>query len=75
MKTYRLASANFVYAPGMIEYVINAAKFESERDLMIELVRKGWNIPLPAAAALVQQKVPYAIVGETVVFTVGRNLQ
>lgn len=70
MMTYRLASADFVHAPSMIAFAINGAKFKKDRQKMINLVAKGWNIPFQAAIALVKEKVPFTIVGETVVFTV-----
>lgn len=70
MTTYCLASADFVYAPNLVRFAINGAKFKKDRPAMVKLVAKGWNIPVSAALALVKEKVPYTIVGETVVFTV-----
>lgn len=70
MTKYRLASVDFVFAPGFIAFAINGAKFEKDRKQMIDLVAKGWSIPHHAAEVLICESVPYEIVGETVVFTV-----
>lgn len=68
MKTYRLGSSEMICAPGMVRWAINGAFFKKDRPQMIEVIRRGWNVPQDAAAALVTGKVPYTVEDETVVF-------
>ncbi len=65
---YRLASAEFVHAPGLIAWAQNGARFENDREKLITVVEKTWNIPRAAAEALVMNKVPFKIENETVIF-------
>ena len=67
-KQYRLGSAEAVYAPGLIKWAINGAKFEKDRPAMIDVVTATWDVPPEAAMALVMEQVPYTIEGETLVF-------
>lgn len=69
MKTYRLGSSEMFYAPGMIAWAINGAKFEKDRPQMVRVISDGWGIPKAAALALLTGKVPHTIEGDTVVFT------
>jgi hypothetical protein len=69
VKTYRLGSTEFVSAPGMVKWAINGAKFRKDRDAMIKVIAETWNVPRPAAFALVTGEVPFTLDGETVVFT------
>ena len=69
MKTYRLGSSDFVYAPGLVRWAINGAHFAKDRPKMVEVVA-SWGVPKKAARALVTGKVPYKVEGETVVFSV-----
>jgi hypothetical protein len=68
MKQYRLGSNEMVSAPGMVQWAINGAHFESDRAQMIKVIADGWHLPQEAATALVLQQVPYTIEDETVVF-------
>jgi hypothetical protein len=68
-KQYRLGSAEMVYAPGLIKWAINGAKFEKDRPAMIDVVSETWGVPPEAAMALVMEQVPYSIDDETVVFS------
>ena len=68
MKTYRLGSAEFVHAPGLIRWAINGAKFKKDRRTVTNVVAQTWNIPMSAALALTTEKVPFTLDGETVVF-------
>lgn len=69
VKTYRLGSAEFVYAPGMVKWAINGAKFKKDRKAMVNVIVKTWSVPTHAATALLLEQVPYTIEGEAVVFT------
>jgi hypothetical protein len=70
MKTYRLGSSEAIFAPGMVRWAINGAKFAKDRAAMVRAISQGWNIPHDAALALVTGKAPFTIDGETVVFEV-----
>ena len=69
MKEYRLGSTEFVSAPGMVRWCINAAGFPRDRAQMINVISATWNVPPEAARALLLQQVPFTVEGETVVFT------
>lgn len=69
MKEYRLASAEFVHAPGLVAWAINGAKFQKDRMQMISVIEKTWSIPRVAAFALVTEEVTFTLDGDTVVFT------
>ena len=73
MKQYRLGSAEFVSAPGMVKWAINGAKFEKDRPAMIDIISQTWNVPMEAAMALVMEQVPYSVEGEAVVFAFGKE--
>lgn len=66
---YRLGSAEMVYAPGLIKWAINGAKFEADRPAMIDVITATWSIPPEAAMALVMERVPFTVENEAVVFT------
>jgi hypothetical protein len=68
VKTYRLGSSPFVYAPGLIAWAINGASFPKDRKNLANVVAATWKLPMAAATALVTRKVPHTIDGETVVF-------
>lgn len=69
VKTYRLGSAEFVSAPGMVKWAINGAKFEKDRANMVNVIVMTWGVPREAATALLLEQVPYSVEDETVVFT------
>ena len=70
MKTYQLGSAPMIYAPGMIRWAINGAAFKKDRAALVRVVTEGWpGVTKAAATALLTEKVPYTVEGETVVFT------
>jgi hypothetical protein len=66
-KTYRLGSSEMVYAPGIIRWAI--CGFKSDRQAMIEIVLSWKGVSEAAAIALLSQRVPFTVEGETVVFT------
>jgi hypothetical protein len=68
MKTYRLGSNNAIFAPAIVRWAVNGAKFEKDRAAMARVISQGWNVPRDAALALVTGQVPYTIENETVVF-------
>jgi hypothetical protein len=68
VKQYRLASAEFVSAPGLVKWAINGAAFKKDRAAMVNIIAKTWGVPTDAAVALLTQQVPYTIENETVVF-------
>jgi hypothetical protein len=69
MKTYRLGSAEFVSAPGLVRWAINGAAFKRDRAAMVKVVADTWSVPKEAATALLLKKVSYTVEGETVVFS------
>jgi hypothetical protein len=70
MKTYTLASSNFVHTPGFICWAINGCKFPKDRKRLIKMISDGWSIPSPAARALLLEEVPFTVVdGDAVRFT------
>lgn len=70
MTTYRLASAAFVHAPGLIAWAINGAKFPRDRAIMARIVRETWKLPEQVAYDFVCGHHPYTLDGDTVVFEV-----
>jgi hypothetical protein len=70
MTTYRLASSDFVYAPNLVAFAINGARFKKDRQKMINLIAKGWGVPFAAAIQLVKGRVPFTVENDAVVFTV-----
>lgn len=69
--TYRLGSADFVNAPGLIAWAINGYQFEKDRDVLRDIVSKTWGIPHEATDALLLKRVPFTIENRTVVFEYG----
>jgi hypothetical protein len=70
LKTYRLASGEFVYAPGIVRWAIHGAKLlKSDREKVTNLIASTWGLPGEAALALVTEKVPYSVEDDTVVFS------
>ena len=67
MNTYRLASAAFVHAPGLIAWAINGAAFPKDRAAMVRIVRETWNLPEHVAYDIVTEELPYTLDGDTVV--------
>lgn len=65
---YALGSNEAVFAPGIVKWAINGAHFKKDAPQMIKVISEGWGVPVEAAKALVMQKVPYKIEGESVVF-------
>lgn len=71
MTTYRLGSSDFAYAPNIVRFAINGAKFKKDRQKLVNLIANTWGVPKGAALCLVKEKVPFTVEGETVVFSVG----
>jgi hypothetical protein len=67
-KVYSLGSNSLVYAPGIIRWAINGAKFTDDRKRMIHIVASTWGIPKFAAEQLITQKVPFTVVNDAVRF-------
>jgi hypothetical protein len=65
---YALGSNAAIFAPGMVAWAINGAKFKADAPQMAKVIADGWSIPVEAAKALVLGKVPYKVEGEKVVF-------
>jgi len=72
-RVYSLGSNSLVYAPGIVQWAINAAKFPEDRARMVHIVASTWSIPKFAAEQLLTEKVPYRIVNEAVRFTVAQS--
>ena len=68
--TYRLASSPIISAPGIVNWALNGYAFKSDRKRLAKVIADGWNIPAPAAHALLSRKAAFEVQGETVVFTV-----
>lgn len=69
-KTYRLASADMVYTPGLIAWAINGYAFKGDRDNILRIICETYSLPLRPAEALLSKAVPYTIEEGTVIFTV-----
>ena len=69
MKTYRLGSADFVHAPGLISWAINGYAFKKDQTHLLSIVADTWSIPAPVADALLSKRVPFIVEDETVVFS------
>lgn len=69
MTEYRLGSAAFVHAPGLVAWAINGAKFKKDRKAVVKVIAETWSIPKEAALALVTEKAGFKVEGETVVFS------
>jgi hypothetical protein len=65
---YALGSSPAIYAPGIVAWAVNGAKFKKDVPQMAKVIAEGWGVPVAAAKALVLGKVPYKIEGEAVVF-------
>lgn len=70
MKRYKLQSAEFVYAPGLIAWAINGAKFPKDRDQMAKVISATWNLTAEIGMGIVMETIPYTIDGETVIIEV-----
>lgn len=71
MPTYRLGSSPLINAPGIVAWAINGYAFERDRPILLRVVAEGWpSIPKDHVSMLLSKTVPYAIDGDTVVFTV-----
>lgn len=68
MKTYRLGSAEFVSAPGLVAWAKNGFAFKRDRKIMTKIIAETWSIPPAAAAALLSGKSAFTVEDETVVF-------
>lgn len=62
MTTFKLQSADFVSAPGLVAWAINGYFFESDREVLLDVVQKTWNIPRGAARSLISGAAPHKIV-------------
>lgn len=73
MTTYKLQSANFVSAPGLIAWAIDGYFFEADRPQLLRVVCDTWGIPEDAAKSLLSGETPWDFADdaddETVVFT------
>lgn len=71
-QTYRLGSSSMVYAPGVFRWALNGYKFNSplDRKVSVRVLVEGWSVPRAAAIAVLSGKVPHAVEGEEVVFTI-----
>lgn len=68
-KTYRLASAAWVYTPNVVRWAIAGYWHEPDRETIMNVLR-GWDLPDHAIEALLTKKVPYTVEeGDVVVFT------
>ena len=61
MTKYRLTSTPMVYTPGIIDWATNGAKFEDDRDKMIEIVRDTYSLPHEVAAGLLTGDIRYVV--------------
>jgi hypothetical protein len=69
MNTYRLQSAEFVHAPGLIAWDINGYGYKRDQKVMLKIICDTWSsLPPKAAKQLLAKKVPYKIEDETVIF-------
>lgn len=66
--TYRLNSAAFVYAPGLIAWAINGYAFKRDRKVMVKIIADTWRLPDAAADALLSKRAPFRVEDETVIF-------
>lgn len=71
MPIYRLGSNELIHSPGVVAWAINGYAFERDRGVLRRVIVDGWTgIPDNAAHQLLSGSVPYAIEGDTVVFTI-----
>lgn len=63
---YNLQSSGMVYAPGIIAWAREYHR--TDADPAVKLVAETWDIPRPAAAALLTGAVDYTVLDETVSF-------
>ena len=70
MTTYRLESTPLIHTPGIVRWGIH--HYKTDRRHVTKVFTEGWNLPAPAAKALLSGAVPYTLEdnGETVVFEV-----
>lgn len=66
-RTFRLASAEMVNAPGLMRWAVNGYAFKRDRKVIME-VMKSWPGPTDEEWDLVlSSKVPYEVDGDVVV--------
>lgn len=76
MTTYRLASSPAVHTPGVIAWAINGCKFEADRPQLLTVIASTFpDVPADAIEQLLTEAVPFAVEGETVVFSVPADPQ
>ena len=68
MTEYRLHSTGFVFTPGFLEWAKVGAK--SDLDKMVDILSRGYNLPLWVADDLLTGVLPYRVEGDVVVFEV-----
>lgn len=72
--TYRLASSPAVHTPGMVAWATNACNFEDDRPQIMKVMTAAYpGVPEAAMEQLLIKRVPFAIEGETLVFTAEDN--
>jgi hypothetical protein len=72
MKTYRLGSSGFIYAPGVVRFAIHGYRISCDRrdrTVALRLIAEGWGVPKAAAVAMLSGKAEHTVEGDTVVFT------
>lgn len=68
MTEYRLGSAGFVHAPGMVAWAINGYAFKKDRKRIMEVMKAWDGVPTSALHDLLSGRVPYTVDGDVVVF-------
>lgn len=72
--TYRLASSPAAHTPGMVAWATNACNFEDDRPQIMKVMTAAYpGVPEAAMEQLLIKRVPFAIEGETLVFTAEDN--
>jgi hypothetical protein len=73
-KQYRLGSAEFVGAPGVVAWAKSGYAFPDDQEKLRDVIAQTWSIPDEAAHALLSGESPYHLEdgehGKTVVFEV-----
>lgn len=69
-KTYRLKSAEFVNAAGLLRWAQNGARSKRDLPAMMRVFDAAYAIPKPTLRKLLTGKIKHKVEGEDVIFTV-----
>ena len=70
MKTYRLTSTGMCHTPGIVAWAIagyTTEKKAAQKASFVEMLTKGYDLPLGVAIGVLSGEIPYRVEGDAVV--------